>query len=104
VGKVKFDGRFPVLYAKEVETAPLLRTSLMRYVVLGNMPATMKLVLFPGTIGSWEVSVQVGTGLSGLNWTYIEVPEEGGALYRATSGLDIGLITALVPGTRDSAV
>jgi hypothetical protein len=76
----------------------------MRYVVLGNMPATMKFVLSPGTTGSGAVLVQEGLGPSGLNWTYIELPEEGGALYRATRGLDMGLITALVPTTRDFAV
>jgi hypothetical protein len=34
----------------------------------------------------------------------IELPEEGGALYRATRGLDVELITALVPDTREAAV
>ena len=76
----------------------------MRYVVLGSMPATMKLVLSPGTMGSGAVVVQDGVEPSGLNSTYIELPAEGGALYRATRGLDVGLITAPVPTTRDSAV
>jgi hypothetical protein len=104
VGKVKFDGKFPVVNARGAEVVPSFRTSLMRYVVLGSMPATMKLVLFPGAMGCWAVLVQVGLGPSGLNWTYIEVPAEGGALNRATRGLDIGLITGLVPTTRDFAV
>ena len=64
----------------------------MRYVVSGSMPATMKLVLSPGTMGCVAV-LQDGEEPS-ANWTYIEVPGEGGALYRATRGLDIGLITA----------
>ena len=34
---------------------------------------------------------------SGWNWTCIELPEEGGALYRATSGLDVGLIDRVGP-------
>ena len=69
----------------------------MRYVVLGSMPATMKLVLSPGTIGSGAVFCQDGLGPSWANWTYIELPAEGGALYRATRGLDVGLTTAAGP-------
>ena len=76
----------------------------MRYVVLGSMPATRKLVLSPGTMGSGAVNCQDWLEPSGLNWTYIELPEEGGALYRATRGLDVGLTTALDPTTRESAV
>ena len=72
--------------------------------MFGSMPATRKLVLFPGTMGSGAVERQGWLEPSGLNWTYIESPEEGGALYRATRGLDVGLITAPGPETRDSAV
>ncbi len=104
VGKVKFVGRLPVVNARGAEIVPSFRTCLMRYVVLGSMPATMKLVLCPGTMGSGAVLCQDRLGPCWLNWTYIELPAEGGALYRATRGLDVGLITALVPTTRDSAV
>src|SRR5262245_16273572 len=85
VGKVKLDGRLPVVNDTGVEGVPLSTTSLMRYFVLGNKPATMKLVLVPGTIDSEEVFCQVGVGTSGLNCTYIELPEEAGALNKATS-------------------
>ena len=76
----------------------------MRYVVSGSMPATRKLVLSPGTMGCGAVVLQDWLEPSGLNSTYIELPEEGGALYRATRGLDVGLTTAPVPTTRESAV
>jgi len=104
LGNAKFEGRLPVVNARGAETVPSFRTSLIRYVVLGSMPATRKLVLFPGTMGNGAVLVQDGLGPRGLNWTYIELPGEGGALYRATRGLAVGLITALVPTTRDFAV
>ena len=76
----------------------------MRYVVSGSMPATRKLVLSPGTMGSGAVELQDWLEPSGLNSTCIELPGEGGALYRATRGLDVGLTTAPVPTTRESAV
>jgi hypothetical protein len=105
VGKVKFVGRLPVVNVSGVEVVPSLRTSLIRYVVLGSKPATMKLVLVPGTIASEEVFSQVGAaGVSRLYWTYIELPEEGGALNRAIKGLAMGLTTALVPVIRVVAV
>ena len=62
VGKVKFVGRLPVVNARGAEAVPSFRTSLMRYVVLGSMPATMKLVLSPGTMGSGAVSCQDRVG------------------------------------------
>ena len=68
------------------------------------MPATMKLVLSPGTMGSGEVFCQDRVGPCWANWTYIEAPGEGGALYRATRGLAMGLTTALSPTTRVCAV
>src|SRR4051795_6064419 len=103
-GKVKFVGRLPVVNSSAAEVVPSFRTCLMRYVVLGSMPATMKLVLSPGTMGCSAVLLQDGLEPSWANWTYIELPEEGGALYRATRGLDMGLTTALVSTTRDCAV
>src|SRR5580704_8341200 len=68
------------------------------------MPATMKLVLSPGTMGSGEVFCHDRFGPCLANWTYIEAPVEGGALYRATKGLAIGLTTAVSPVTRVWAV
>jgi hypothetical protein len=55
-------------------------------------------------MGSGEVELHDSLEPSGSNWTYIELPDEGGALYKATRGLDVGLITALAPTTRESAV
>jgi hypothetical protein len=104
VGKVKFIGRSPVVNARVAEIVPSSRTCLMRYVVSGSMPATMKLVLSPGTMDCVAVRSQDSEEPIWANWTYIEVPGEGGALYRATKGLDMGLITALLPVTRDVAV
>jgi hypothetical protein len=104
VGKVKFVGRVPVVNVREVEVVPSLRTYLMRYVVLGSMPVTRKLVLSPGTIDPGEVLSHVGLDTSGLYWTYIELPEEGGALNRAMRGLEVELTTGLEPVIRVLAV
>jgi hypothetical protein len=100
VGKVKFVGRLPVVNVRGLEVVPSLRTSLMRYGVLGSRPATKKLVLSAGTTGCGAVFRQDGLGPAGLNWTYIELATAGGALYKATRGLDVGLTTALLPTTR----
>src|SRR5262249_11292889 len=104
VGKVKLVGSFPVVNVTEAEGVPLSITSLRRYFVLGSMPATMKLVLSPGTIACAAVSCQGTLGTFGLNCTYIELPDEGGALNKATRGLDMALTTLLVPVTRESAL
>src|SRR5712692_6635757 len=66
------------------------------------MPATKKFVLFPGTTGSVLVFLQDGESPATLNWTNIEPAEEGGALYRATRGLSVGVMTATDPVTRDA--
>src|SRR3954464_74427 len=97
-------GRDPAVNARGAETDPSFRTCLIRYVVLGSMPATRKLVLFPGTMGCSAVELHDWLEPSGLNSTCIELPAEGGALYSATRGLDMALTTALVPTTRESAV
>jgi hypothetical protein len=55
-------------------------------------------------MGSAAVELQGWMEPRGLNSTCIELPEEGGALYRATRGLDVGLTTALDPTTREAAV
>jgi hypothetical protein len=72
--------------------------------VSGNIPATRKLVLSPGTTGKWAVDLQGWPEPSGWNSTYIELPEDGGALYRATRGLDVGLTTAVDPVIREVTV
>jgi hypothetical protein len=104
MGNVRFAGKAPVLNVNGAEVVPSFRTCLIRYVVSGSIPATRMLVLFPGTMGAGLVLRQDGLGLMGANWTYNELPAEGGAPYSATRGLDVGLITALVPTTRDCAV
>ena len=80
LGKVRFVGRGPVLNANGAEVVPLFRTCLMRYVVLGNIPATRKLVLSPGTTGSAAVELQGWLVPAGWNSTCIERAEEGGAV------------------------
>src|SRR5437660_43296 len=101
-GKVKFAGIAPVVKSRGAEPVPSLRTSRISYVVLGSMPATKKFVLFPGTAGSVLVFLQDGESLATLNWTNTEPAEEGGALYRATRGLSVGVMTAWDPVTRDA--
>src|SRR5260370_6040370 len=102
VGNVNVEGRAPVVKSCGAEPVPSLRTSRISYVVLGSMPATKKLVLFPGTTGSVLVFLQDGESPATLNWTNTEPAEEGGALYRATRGLSVGVMTAWDPVTRDA--
>src|SRR6266705_296414 len=66
------------------------------------MPATKKFVLFPGTTGSVLVFLQDGESPATLNWTNSVRAEVGGALYRATSGLSVGVMTASDPATREA--
>src|SRR5262245_57798478 len=94
VGKVKFAGRAPVVNVNGAEVVPSSRTCLNWYVVPGSIPATRKLVLSPGTMASGAVELQDWAEPSGWNSTCIDRPPEGGALYRATRGLDVGLTTA----------
>jgi hypothetical protein len=104
LGKLRVVGRLPVVNVRAADVVPSPRTCLMRYVVLGSMPATRKFVLSPGTTGCETVLRQAGAATSGLYWTYIEVPAEGGALYKATRGLDVVLTTALLPVIRVPSV
>src|SRR3954469_6805965 len=104
VGNLRLAGMLPVVNARGVETVPLSRTCLISYVVFGSMPATMKLVLCPGTMGIETVLRQVREGACWANSTCIDAPVEGGALYRAIRGLDMGEITALLPTIRVCAV
>ena len=55
----------------------------MRYVVSGSMPATMKLVLSPGTMGSWEVLVQDRVGAQRAE---LDVHRSAGGGRRAVQG------------------
>ena len=51
------------------------------------MPATKKFVLFPGTTARVSVFRQDGWSPATANWTNTVAADEGGTLYRATSGL-----------------
>ena len=77
VGKVKFFGMVPVVNASGAEVVPSFKTSLIRYVVLGSIPATRTLVLFPGTTGCGDVLCHDGSGPAGVNSTVIDVPDDG---------------------------
>src|SRR5213078_3118326 len=99
---VKVAGMLPVVKDKGAEPVPSLRTSRISYFVLGSMPATKKFVLLPGTTAIVLVFLQDGESPATLNWTNTEPAEVGGALYRATSGLSVGVITACDPVTRDA--
>src|ERR1700756_1647156 len=101
-GMVRFAGMPPVVKSRGAEPVPSLRTSRISYVVLGSMPATKKFVLFPGTTVSVLVFRQDGESPATLNWTNSVRADVGGALYRATSGLSVGVMTASVPATRDA--
>ena len=76
----------------------------MRYVVSGRIPATRTLVLSPGTMGSSAVELQGWSEPCGLELDVHRTAGGGGALYRATRGLDVGLTTAPDPTTREPAV
>src|SRR5207302_3114260 len=102
VGKVNVEGRAPVVKSRGAEPVPSLRTSRISYVVLGSMPATKKFVLFPGTTGCALVFLQDGESPATLNWTNTKPAEEGGALYRATRGLSVDVMTASDPVTREA--
>ena len=80
VGNVIVVGSDPVVNVSGAEVVPSFRTYLMRYVVSGSMPATMKLVLSPGTMGSGAVLLQDRAEPCLANSTYIEVPGDGGAV------------------------
>src|SRR5262249_18112148 len=64
------------------------------YVVLGSIPPTTKFLLAPITHGSGFVRTHGPSSLAGLNATTIEPWLHGGALYRATRGLSVGVTTA----------
>src|SRR5204863_5444611 len=96
------EGITPVVNRRGADPVPSLSTSRISYVVLGSMSATKKFVLFPGTTGSVLVFLQDGESPATLNWTNTVRAEEGGALYRATRGLSVGVMTASDPVTRDT--
>ena len=66
------------------------------------MPATKKFVLFPDTTARVSVFRQDGWSLATLNWTNSVCAEVGGALYRATRGLSVGVMMACDPVTREA--
>ena len=62
----------------------------MRYVVLGSMPATRKLVLSPGTMGSGAVLLQDWLGPSGLNCDVHRTAGGGGRAVQGDQGVGRG--------------
>ena len=62
------------------------------------MPATKKFVLLPGTTARASVFRQDGWSPARLNWTNAVAADDGGTLYRATSGLEVGRDDRLRPG------
>ena len=90
VGKVKFAGRDPVVNVKGAETVPSFRTYLMRYVVLGSMPATRKLVLSPGTMGSGAVIFQDWSEPSRLELDVHRTAGGGGRAVEGDQGIGRG--------------
>src|SRR5258708_6447177 len=91
----------PVVNSNGAEAVPSLSTWRISYVVLGSIPATRKFSLFPVPQGSVLVLRQDGWSLATLNSTCSVPAEQGGALYRATRGLSIGVMTAWDPVTRE---
>ena len=65
------------------------------------MPAMKKLVLFPGTTARASVFRHAGSAPATANWTKTVPAAEGGMLYKATSGLAVGVTTACDPVSRD---
>src|SRR5215213_1837444 len=66
------------------------------------MPAMKKFVLFPGTTARASVFRQDGSSPARLNCTNVVPADDGGTLYRATSGLAVGLTTACDPDSREA--
>jgi hypothetical protein len=66
------------------------------------MPAMKKFVLFPGVTARASVLRQDGWSPAGLNWTKVVAADDGGTLYKATSGLDVGVTAACDPDSRDA--
>ena len=71
--------------------------------MLGSIPATMKLVLSPGTMGSGEVFCHDGVGPCSANWTYIDAPGREGAV-KGDKGVGHGADDGGIPPTRVWAV
>src|SRR5262245_18773783 len=66
------------------------------------MPATKTLVLFPGSTTRTSVFRHAGWSPATANWTNTVSAEDGGTLYKATSGLRVGVTTACDPVTREA--
>src|SRR4051812_38540869 len=99
---VRFVGSPPVVKSWGDEPVPSLSTCRISYVVLGSMPATKKFVLFPGTTARASVFRQAGWSPATENWTKTVSAGVGATLYRATSGLGVGVTTSWVPVTREA--
>src|SRR5262249_60522170 len=66
----------------------------------GSAPATDNWVLLPGAMGRSSACRHAGWPPATANWTNTDSAEDGGTLYRATSGLAVGVTTASDPVTR----
>src|SRR5262249_42148632 len=101
-GKLNVVGRLPVVKSRGAEPVPSLNTCRIWYVVLASMPATKKLALFPGSTARVAVFRHAGWSPAAANCTNTVAAEDGGTLYRATSGLSVGVMTASDPVTREA--
>src|SRR5215207_5095669 len=66
------------------------------------MPATKTLVLLPGSTARASVFRHAGWSPARANWTKTDWAEDGGTLYRATSGLAVAATAAWAPVTREA--
>src|SRR3954451_9665599 len=96
-GKVKVDGRAPVVKSSGVEPVPSLNTCRISYVVLGSMPSTNTFVLLDGMTARVSVFRHAGWSPATANWTKTVAADDGGTLYRATRGLTVDVRTACDP-------
>src|SRR5262249_56652645 len=70
--------------------------------VVGSVAGSKKFGPFPGRGGGVLGFSQEGDSPATRNWTNSDRAEEAGALYRATSGFSVGVMTASDPVTRDA--
>src|SRR4051812_29454116 len=99
-------GRFgrvpPVMKSTGGGPVPSLKTCRISEVVLGSIPAMKPFVLSPGTTARVSVFRQAGWSPATANWMNTDSAEDGGTLYRATSGLAVGVTMASDPVTREA--
>src|SRR4051812_28951783 len=89
-GIVWFAGRLPVVKSTGAEPVPSLNTCRIWYVVFGSMPATKTLVLLFRSTARVSVFRHDGFGPATANWMKTVSADEGGMLYKATSGFEVG--------------